>query len=327
MIPYLYYNLFNINVYLNDIKNNKVAIFKNQTFNLLSKKNIFFYKNIGIDTIDVSNNKYHELYKNNIKLLEDIFNSNINNNINNNIKYNNIVDIYSKDIYKWMSENIKTYKKDIYIFESLSTININDFYKNNIKENIIYNKDFLITLLLISISMSELVNFCLFFNADKHTHIIFFNEIINFLNNNIKYHIDIILNINEIFLLKEIFFSNIMKLGIDNFIGLLHNSWFLIIIDVLFKIILNFSNKIIVENNAKAINKYFDITYSNGYDNIIDVLENQMIETSDIVRFFNKNKKYDIIYKLADKIQLKKDIESKLFYENNNKSIFEETEK
>ena len=51
----------------------KVTKFKNQTLKLLSKKNMVFFKKIGVAD---NNSIYYKLYQKNIKLIEQIMNNN-----------------------------------------------------------------------------------------------------------------------------------------------------------------------------------------------------------------------------------------------------------
>ena len=116
-----------------------------------------------------------------------------------------------------MNTNISCAAEEAYEYELLSKININTFYEKNIDINIKQmkniNNNFIKIVIFFQILMNEISNFIEYFcTINNGVYIIFFNDIVSYINNNINTITNKKLNIFEVFLIKKVFIKGIEKI-------------------------------------------------------------------------------------------------------------------
>ena len=195
----------------------------------------------NLNEISINNNEYH--INEEIKFICQHIN------YDNHNKYsddNNSIINYNIDInIEWISANISMYDKNTYNYVLLSNIKINDAfyekymiqkYKNIYKDDPYisfnvnvsnlnkkidkYHKCIFKIIMFINIQMSEIHNFFIFNDKNDYYHILLFNDVQKFINNNIDIFqdVDIEISISKIIYLNMLFYSHlsdIMKY-IDN---------------------------------------------------------------------------------------------------------------
>ena len=231
----------------------------------MSKKNWYNYSRL----LNASNKDHFLIYyNNNVSLLSDLYTKNkynkedfvkeynnffsIDINSSNNKKKN--IDLYSDHMVEWINTNISSETGGSYKYELLSKIDINIFYEKNvnvkIKQMKNINDNLIKIVIFFQILMNEISSFLSYFVIENNgIHILFFNDIISYINNNINNITDEKLNIFEVFLIKKVFAE-----GIRNIYGgiiqnnIVKNSWFFLIIDILLKMIINYNTIILIED-------------------------------------------------------------------------------